>query len=129
MIKGTERNPLVEAWPRFTCRSPHLVPTSVCRTLSPLEPDVPMIQSYWLSLRCDSHHRINENIREGGEEKKCSMRRGFAYFPHESFLISDFKSCASSSSDCFFSVPVFHYLALSSMTWRFSVFFIHNTVH
>ncbi len=68
---------------------------SVCRTLSPLEPDVPKIPNFWLSVHWDSHHRINENIREWEEKeaRSCSLRlQRFCIFCLKSSLISDFFS-------------------------------------
>lgn len=78
--------------------TPRLVPasalsTTVCRTLSPLEPDVPEFLAVW-----DTHHRINESTREGGEENQSRIRRGcrvFGNFTPEISLSTDFftKSC------------------------------------
>lgn len=81
MINCPAGIPVFQKRPLFADRRcPHPDPisslcASVCRTLSPLEPDVPKIPSVWLSLHCDSHHRINENIRE--EVKgECRERKG-----------------------------------------------------
>ncbi len=104
MMKCTAGIPVVKVWPRFINRSPHLVPTSalsasVRRTLSPLEPDVPKIPSFWLSLRWDSHHRINENIRGGRRRREavqCEKRpQRLCIFASQFSLITDFplKSC------------------------------------
>lgn len=51
---------------------------SPSRTISPLEPDVPDIQRFWQPARWESHHRINENIRE--EEKKRRAEEAVVYF-------------------------------------------------
>lgn len=52
------------------------------RTISPLEPDVPDIQRFWQPARWESHHRINENIRE---EKSgggcCIFHCQYLHFP------------------------------------------------
>lgn len=50
---------------------------SLSRTISPLEPDVPDIQRFWQPARWESHHRINENIRE---EKKRRAEEAVVYF-------------------------------------------------
>lgn len=72
--------PVVKLRPRLSDPHPQwsISNFSSSRTISPLEPDVPDIQRFWQPAQWESHHRVNENIRE--EKKKRKAEEAVVYF-------------------------------------------------
>lgn len=71
--------PVVKLRPRLSDPHPRqsISSFSSSRTISPLEPDVPDIQRFWQNAQWESHHRVNENIRE---DKRRKAEEAVVYF-------------------------------------------------
>lgn len=81
VIKGPLGAQLVRPGPHFIVGRSHLVPVSALSPLQSAEPSLHESQMFqrpgcspWLPERWDSYHRINENIREWGEEARRRAR-------------------------------------------------------
>lgn len=63
--------PVVTLRPRLSDPHPRqsISNFSSSRTVSPSEPDVPDFQRFWQPAQWESHHRVNENIREDERRK------------------------------------------------------------